>query len=64
MVRDGGTAGAELLGDVAQAAEIIAQLRAEGQCVVIDYGIESNASRDVTSRLVAQDGKWVIVEQA
>ena len=50
--------------DVAQAAEIIAQLRAEGQCVVIDYGIESNASRDVTSRLVAQDGKWVIVEQA
>ncbi len=50
--------------DVAQAAEIIAQLRAEGQCVVIDYGIESNASRDVTSRLVAQDGKWVVVEQA
>lgn len=50
--------------DAAQAAEIIEQLRAEGQCVVIDYGIESNASRDITSRLVAQDGKWTIVAQA
>ncbi|MDO5638731.1 MAG: ATP phosphoribosyltransferase regulatory subunit [Neisseria sp.] len=47
--------------DAAQAAEIIEQLRAEGQCVVVDYGIESNASRDVTSRLVAENGKWVIV---
>ncbi|UOO81089.1 ATP phosphoribosyltransferase regulatory subunit [Uruburuella testudinis] len=50
--------------DAAQAAEIIAQLRAEGQCVVVDYGIESNASRDINARLVAQDGKWTIVEQA
>ena len=50
--------------DAAQAAEIIEQLRAEGQCVVIDYGIESNASRDITSRLVAQDGKWTIVKNS
>lgn len=50
--------------DAAQAHEVIEQLRAEGQCVVIDYGIESNASRDVKSRLVAQDGKWVIVKNS
>ena len=50
--------------DAVQAREFIEQLRAEGQCVVVDYGIESNASRDCSHRLVAQEGKWAVVKNA
>lgn len=47
--------------DVLAARETVEKLRAEGHCVVIDYGIVSNSSGDIKSRLVAENGNWVIV---
>ncbi|KLT72525.1 ATP phosphoribosyltransferase regulatory subunit [Neisseria arctica] len=47
--------------DMAAARETIEKLRAEGHCVVIDYGIVSNSSSDVKNRLTSENGKWVVV---
>ena len=55
------TAIAVALADAADAAEEIARLRAEGETVVIDYGMEANSTRDGSRRLLKQDGKWVVL---
>ncbi|QEY26808.1 ATP phosphoribosyltransferase regulatory subunit [Neisseria zalophi] len=48
--------------DVAAAHEVIEQLRAEGHCVVVDYGMDYNGNKNTTRRLVEQDGKWNIID--
>ena len=55
------TAIAVALADAADAAEEIARLRAEGETVVVDYGMEANSTRDGSRRLLKQDGKWVVL---
>jgi len=47
--------------DAAEAAEEIARLRADGETVVVDYGMEANSTRDGSRRLLKQDGKWVVL---
>ncbi|QEY23329.1 ATP phosphoribosyltransferase regulatory subunit [Neisseria animalis] len=48
--------------DVAAAGEAIEELRAQGQCVVVDYGIDYNGSNEVAGRLQNTDGIWQVVE--
>ena len=48
--------------DVHAAKDIITQLRAQGEIVVIDYGIESNSTKNSNRRLRQHDGKWQIEE--
>ena len=55
------TAIAVALADAAEAAEEIARLRADGETVVVDYGMEANSTRDGSRRLLKQDGKWVVL---
>ena len=55
------TAIAVALADAADAAEEIARLRAGGETVVVDYGMEANSTRDGSRRLLKQDGKWVVL---
>ena len=55
------TAIAVALADAADAAGEIARLRAEGETVVVDYGMEANSTRDGSRRLLKQDGKWVVL---
>ncbi len=47
--------------DLVAARETVAKLRAEGQCVVIDY--EQQPASASQRRLVLQSGEWVIVEK-
>ena len=49
------------LADAADAAEEIARLRAGGETVVVDYGMEANSTRDGSRRLLKQNGKWVVL---
>ena len=49
------------LADAADAAGEIARLRAGGETVVVDYGMEANSTRDGSRRLLKQDGKWVVL---
>ena len=48
--------------DAAAAQDAMAQLRAAGEVVVIDYGMESNSTKNSTRRLVNRDGAWVVEE--
>ena len=50
------------LADAAEAAEAVAQLRAAGETVVIDYGLPSNSSSGSTRRLQKQNGAWTVTE--
>ena len=50
--------------DAARATHFIEELRAQGQSVVVDYGIESNSTRDITGRLKEKDGSWTIIEHS
>lgn len=47
--------------DASEAKEVIEQLRTEGQCVIVDYGIEHNASKDIAGRLKKVDGTWKVI---
>lgn len=48
--------------DAEAAAEAVAALRASGQCVIVDYGIDHNGSQDVSGRLKNVGGEWKIIE--
>lgn len=48
--------------DAADAAQAIEALRAQGQCVIVDYGMPHNGSKDITGRLKKADGGWTVVE--
>ncbi|STZ76523.1 ATP phosphoribosyltransferase regulatory subunit [Bergeriella denitrificans] len=47
--------------DAAAAREAVAELRAQGQCVIVDYGMEHNGSANIAGRLKNIDGSWQIV---
>lgn len=48
--------------DAAEAQEAVEALRAEGQCVIVDYGMEYNGSKDIAGRLKKTDGVWKVIE--
>lgn len=48
--------------DLAEAAAEVERLRAQGYCVVIDYGVEHNGTKDTACRLKKQDGEWKVIE--
>ena len=48
--------------DVHAAQDVIAQLRAQGEIVVVDYGMESNSTKNSSRRLRQRDGKWQVEE--
>ena len=48
--------------DVHAAQNVIAQLRAQGEIVVVDYGMESNSTKNSNRRLRQRDGKWQVEE--
>ncbi|MCP1660610.1 ATP phosphoribosyltransferase regulatory subunit [Neisseria perflava] len=49
-------------GDMAEAHGAVEALRAQGQCVVVDYGLAYNGSQDVVGRLKKADGEWKVVK--
>lgn len=48
--------------DVLNAKQAIEDLREQGQCVIVDYGMEHNGSKDIAGRLKEIDGEWKIIE--
>ena len=48
--------------DVHAAQNVIAQLRAQGEIVVVDYGMESNSTKNSNRRLRQRDGEWQVEE--
>jgi ATP phosphoribosyltransferase, regulatory subunit len=46
--------------DAEEAEEAIARLRAQGQCVVVDYGVGYNGSQDVSGRLKKTESGWEV----
>lgn len=46
--------------DLAAARKTVDRLRAEGECVIIDYGTESESPSSPVLRLVQQNGGWEI----
>lgn len=48
--------------DAEAAAEAIELLRAQGQCVIVDYGLDHNGSGDVAGRLKFSDGIWQVLD--
>ncbi|MCF7521287.1 ATP phosphoribosyltransferase regulatory subunit [Neisseria sp. ZJ106] len=48
--------------DAEAAAEAVEKLRAAGQSVIIDYGVEHNGSKEVAGRLKNADGVWQVVQ--
>ncbi|WP_274584626.1 ATP phosphoribosyltransferase regulatory subunit [Neisseria leonii] len=46
--------------DVRRAAAEIERLRAQGETVVIDYGLPCNQTQNSSRRLIEQDGQWLV----
>ena len=47
--------------DAVAAKDAIEALRKQGQCVIVDYGIEHNGTKDIAGRLNNVDGVWQVV---